>query len=99
MSPFPHCQNQFHIGFFYTSKFLNEMCDSGTSMEAASRNMHGSTGVDLVLLAPKRKTLSRSLLIFLPRMGFGRFRLCIENAELLCRTSTLRVVKYRYSRI
>lgn len=43
-------------GFFYTSKFLNEMCDIWDKYGSGMTNMHGSTG-DLVLLGTNTENL------------------------------------------
>ena len=42
--------------FFYTSKFLNEMCDIWDKYGSGLTNLHGSTG-DLVLLGTKTENL------------------------------------------
>ncbi len=43
-------------GFFYTSKFLNEMCDIWDKYGSGLTNLHGSTG-DLVLLGTNTENL------------------------------------------
>jgi sulfite reductase alpha subunit len=43
-------------GFFYTSKFLNEMCDIWDKYGSGMTNLHGSTG-DLVLLGTTTENL------------------------------------------
>ncbi len=43
-------------GFFYTSKFLNEMCDIWDKYGSGLTNLHGSTG-DLILLGTNSENL------------------------------------------